>query len=97
MHKTVIASATALTLLAAGPALASEDVPEGASAPRSEWMSKDQVSRLVESKGHTVTLVVIEENVYEVEATARNGDELELYVHPMTGKSCARPWSSRPR
>jgi hypothetical protein len=86
MRKTLIASATALTLLAAGPALASDDVPEGATAPRSEWMSKDQISRLVESKGHTVTLVVIEENVYEVMATAANGEKLELYVHPMSGE-----------
>ncbi|SDE74349.1 PepSY domain-containing protein [Rhodospira trueperi] len=86
MRKTLIASATALTLLAAGPALASDDVPEGASAPRSEWMSKEQIARLVESKGHTVTSVIVEETVYEVEATAANGDALELYVHPMSGE-----------
>lgn len=86
MRKTLIASATVLPLLLGGPALASPDAPTGTNAPRSEWMSMDQISRLVESRGHTVTAVAVEDGVYEVDATAANGDRLELYVHPMTGK-----------
>jgi|GEM_PF-6586939 len=85
MHKTVIA--TALALFVAGPALASSDAPEGTRAPRAEWMSKAQIAKLVGSQNLTVTCVTAEDGVYEVEATAANGNALELYVHPLSGKT----------
>ncbi|WP_026379180.1 PepSY domain-containing protein [Afifella pfennigii] len=79
-------AAAALALLVSSPVLASSDAPKGTDAPRSEWMSKAKIAKLIMNRDLTVTCVAAEESVYEVEATAANGNELELYVHPLSGE-----------
>lgn len=99
-HKTLVAMTTtgalALSLglgatfapVAAPAAWASsdDDVMGATMAPRADWMSPDQIARLIESKGHIVRNVSSSDGHYEVYVTATDGQRLELYVDPVSGK-----------
>jgi hypothetical protein len=51
-------------------------------------MERDAVRRKVEALGYTVTDLELENGCYAVEVRDRNGNELDLYLDPVSN-----PWS----
>ncbi|HEX8476961.1 MAG TPA: PepSY domain-containing protein [Telluria sp.] len=79
MKKTYIAAI--LLALTSGAALADTDCTF---EPRSKWMTADAVKAQVEQKGVTVQRIETDDGCYEVHGVRKNGDRVELKLHPVT-------------
>lgn len=87
MHKRLIATASATTLLAAlavssGAAFASDDTP---AAPHDQWLSVQQITEVFTKQGYDIRQVKVEDNGYEVYALDKDGKRFEADVDPVTG------------
>jgi hypothetical protein len=78
--KTTCIAALLLTV-ASGAALADTDCTF---EPRSKWMTADAVKAQVEQKGVTVQRIETDDGCYEVHGVRKNGDRVELKLHPIT-------------
>jgi len=78
--KTTSIAALLLTV-ASGAALADTDCT---SEPRNKWMTADAVKAQVEQKGVTVQRIETDDGCYEVHGVRKNGDRVELKLHPLT-------------
>jgi hypothetical protein len=52
--------------------------------PRAKWMTADAVKAQVEQKGVTVQRIETDDGCYEVHGVRKNGDRVELKLHPIT-------------
>jgi hypothetical protein len=82
MQKLFAPAALAL-VLAAAPALASDDDAPG--TPREGWLTIQQITEKFTAEGYNVRQVKVEGNGYEVYAVAKDGRRLEADVDPATG------------
>jgi hypothetical protein len=74
-----------LTMVAAtGQAFASGD-DTAIDAPRDQWLTIEQVTAKFTSEGYDVRQVKEEDGGYELYAI-KDGERVEAFVHPVTGK-----------
>lgn len=78
--KTTFIAAILLTL-ASGAALADDHCTN---EPRTKWMTTDAMKAKVEQKGVTVQRIETDDGCYEVHGVRKNGDRVELKLHPIT-------------
>jgi len=52
--------------------------------PRTKWMTTDAMKAKVEQKGITVQRIETDDGCYEVHGVRKNGDRVEMKLHPMT-------------
>ena len=84
MKKIIVLTATAMSLTFATPAFASDDAYCGNVS--GQWMSRDGVKEIAKGQGYAVRRVKRDDGCYEVYAIGKNGNRVELYMHPITGK-----------
>jgi hypothetical protein len=86
MRKLLIPSALAVALVAAaGSAFASSDETR-VNVPRDQWLTIPQITEKFTAQGYDVRQVKVEKGGYEVYAIGKDGNRLEVYVHPATGE-----------
>jgi hypothetical protein len=88
MKKTMIIAASILALAVAAPVLASSDDKDKNyhGSGNIEWMSKDSAKAKATEQGYDVRRVKRNEGYYEIYAFDKNGMQVEIYLHPSTGK-----------
>jgi hypothetical protein len=88
MQKYLIISALALSLGAAQPALALDDLFEGnrLNVPRDQWLSPTQITEKLQQQGYKVREIEADDGTYEVEMVDKNGVQIEANVHPATAE-----------
>ena len=55
-------------------------------APKSSWMSKEQITAQVKGMGYTIKKLDVEDNCYEVKGLDKDGKKVEAYFNPVDGK-----------
>lgn len=55
-------------------------------APKSSWMSKEQITTQVKGMGYTIKKLDVEDNCYEVKGLDKDGKKVEAYFNPVDGK-----------
>jgi len=53
--------------------------------PRARWIATADMQARVEKQGLTVQRMETDDGCYEVHATRKNGDRIEMKLHPVTG------------
>ena len=74
-----------LTISTTGLAFASGDT-ECVATPKSEWMSKEDLTTKVTEMGYDVRRVKTDDNCYEVYAIDTDGKKVELYFDPVSAE-----------
>ncbi|MCB1489686.1 MAG: PepSY domain-containing protein [Bauldia sp.] len=87
MRKSLIAPFVALAFAAtAGVAFAADEGDDMAKAAGSgNWMTKEEITKVLTDQGYEVRQVKTEDNGYEVYAIDKNGNRVESEVDPQTG------------
>ena len=85
MHRALTIACATAALLAAAPAMASDDAHCG-NAPRAQWLPEATIISKVTDLGYTITKVKVDDGCYEIKATDKNGAKIELYVNPASGE-----------
>ena len=52
--------------------------------PRAKWMTTDAMKAKVEQQGITVQRIETDDGCYEVHGVRKNGDRVELKLHPVS-------------
>ncbi len=88
MKKLLIPATSAIFLVIASPAFASNDDDDDAKCgPVSgEWMSQDAAKAKVAEQGYETHRIKRDDGCYEIYATDKNGARVELYLNPVSGK-----------
>ncbi len=88
MRKYLLPATLGLSLLAAGPVVASEMDEDGdrAGVPRDQWLPLSDIADKLSALGYTVTEIETEDGAYEVEMVDKNGVHGEARVHPVTAE-----------
>ena len=73
--------AAILLTVAAGSAVADDHCTY---EPRTKWMTTEAMKVKVEQKGITVQRIETDDGCYEVHGVRKNGDRVELKLHPVT-------------
>ncbi|QYX57580.1 PepSY domain-containing protein [Roseovarius sp. SCSIO 43702] len=81
--KTTLTTVSLVALLAAGAALADDDV---CTAPRDTWQSREAAMQMAQQNGWTVREIKIDDGCYEIEGRDSDGREIEVKVDPATLK-----------
>jgi hypothetical protein len=58
--------------------------------PRSKWLAREAVRVKVESQGYKVVDIDVEHACYVIEVRDKNGKEIDLHLHPVTGETVRR-------
>ena len=82
MHKNLL-GAIAIVLASASLSAYADD--HCTFEPRSKWLTSDAIKAKVEQKGYTVQRIDTDDGCYEIHATGKNGERIELTMHPLTG------------
>lgn len=87
MNKRLVSTALLLPLAVfAGVAFASDD-KTSVNAPKSDWLTIQQVVEKYTSQGYDVRKVEAEHDGYELEAIDKSGKRMEFDIHPVTGEA----------
>ena len=88
MKRTLILTATALTMALAAPVLAGSDGNNNGyyGSGNVQWMSPEKARAKATQMGYDVRRVKRKGGYYEIYAFDKTGQQVELYLHPTTGK-----------
>ncbi|NOZ65746.1 MAG: PepSY domain-containing protein [Alphaproteobacteria bacterium] len=75
-------SVVAALLLA--PVFSAQAEVECESGPKSQWMSKESVTKTLKEEGYEIRKVEVEDGCYEVYAM-KDGKKLEIFINPKNG------------
>lgn len=84
MRFLIVPALTLAMVAATGQAFAAGD-DTAIDAPRSQWLTIEQITAKLTSEGYDVRQVKEEDGGYELYAI-KDGKRVEAYVHPVTGE-----------
>lgn len=70
--------------LVLAPVFSAQAEVECESGPKSQWMTKEAVTKTLKEAGYEIRKVEVEDGCYEVYAM-KDGKKLEIYINPRTG------------